>query len=403
MKIKFTELNSGYRGEKRISRLSQENRSKAIIALTLVCAFLFVFLLSTIGIIPLDAVFLRAKVGVTGNDQRFPLVISTDSTLDMEIIGESIILLTTENVAVYSPNGRMTYSQPHVFAKPAISVDDDRAVIFDRSGKGFMLVNEDEVVYEGYADNTIITAEYGEKGFYALGTKSDGATSSFTVYNKRNDVVFQWNCAYEYVVSIALSDNGRYAGVAVLGAENGEIFTTIQYFGLEYKEPLNTQKIVGASPFELEFTGYNRLALLTDSGAYIIERKADKYKKVIDYYSTEFNSCDMSTEGNFIVSLAKYGSKNDFRINLFKPNGKLKKEISVSDEIITTCISDKYIFVLSEENIRVYSYGGREVSKIDLKGEAYTIFSTDDFIFISSLDKITRCFSFGDDAIELSK
>lgn len=403
MKIKFTELNSGYRGEKRVSRLSQENRSKAIIALTLVCAFLFVFLLSTIGIIPLDAVFLRAKVGVTGNDQRFPLVISTDSTLDMEIIGESIILLTTENVAVYSPNGRMTYSQPHVFAKPAISVDDDRAVIFDRSGKGFMLVNEDEVVYEGYADNTIITAEYGEKGFYALGTKSDGATSSFTVYNKRNDVVFKWNCAYEYVVSIALSDNGRYAGVAVLGAENGEIFTTIQYFGLEYKEPLNTQKIVGASPFELEFTGYNRLALLTDSGAYIIERKADKYKKVIDYYSTEFNSCDMSTEGNFIVSLAKYGSKNDFRINLFKPNGKLKKEISVSDEIITTCISDKYIFVLSEENIRVYSYGGREVSKIDFKGEAYTIFSTDDFIFISSLDKITRCFSFGDDTIELSK
>ena len=401
MKIKFTELNSGYKGEKRVSRLSEKERSKAIIALTLVGVFLFVFLLSSFGVIPLDAVFLRAKVAVTGNDQSFPLTVNTDSTLDMEIIGESIILLTTENVAVYSPNGRMTYSQPHVFTKPAISVDDDRAVVFDRSGKGFMLINEDGVVYEGCADNTIITAEYGEKGFYALGTKSEGATSTFTIYNKRNDVVFRWNCAYEYIVSIALSDNGRYAGVAVLGAEKGEVFTSVQYFGLEYKEPLNTQKIIGASPFDLEFTGYNRLTLLADNGAYIIERKSDKYEKVIDYYSTEFNSCDMSANGDFIVSLAKYGSKNDFRINFFKPNGKLKKEISVSDDIITTCISEKYIFALSEEHIRVFNYGGREVSKIDFKGEAYTIFSTDDFVFVSSLDKITRCFSFGDDTIEL--
>ena len=158
MKIKFTELNSGYSGEKQISRLSRENRSKAIIALTLVCAFLFVFLLSTIGVLPLDAVFLRAKVGITGNDQRFPIVMNTDSTLDMEIIGESIILLTTENVAVYSPNGRMTYSQPHVFAKPAISVDDDREVAIGVTEEVFGYTMEKgtdvEFMYFGLLDGT---------------------------------------------------------------------------------------------------------------------------------------------------------------------------------------------------------------------------------------------------------
>ena len=402
MKIKFTELNSGYKGERRVSRLSPEDRAKAIIALTLVCAFVFVFVLSSVGVIPLDALFLRVKVGVSGGDERFPIGVNTDSTLVTDVIGESIIILTTENVAVYSPNGRMTFSQPHVYAKPGISIEDDRAIIFDRAGKGFMLINDKGVIYEGEAENYILTAEYGEDGTYALGTKSDKSTSAFTVYNKRNDVIFKWNCAYEYIVSIALSDNSRYAGVAVMGAENGEVFTTVQYFGFDYKEPLNTQVIKGASCFGLEFTGYNRLILLADSGVYSIERKAEKYEELNSYYSAEFNSCDFSQKGNFLVSLAKYGSENNFEINLYKPNGKLKTTISADYEIITTRMSEKYIFALSENYIVVYNFNGREVSRITYKGEAYTIRPTDDFVFIYSLDKISRCFSFGKSKIDLS-
>lgn len=402
MKIKFTELNSGYKGERRISRLSYEDRAKVIIAIALVCAFAFVFVLSSVGIIPLDALFLRVKVGLSGNEERFPISVNTDSTLVTDVIGESILVLTTENVAVYSPNGRMTFSQPHVYAKPGISIEDDRAVVYDRAGNGFMLIKDKGVVYEGSAENAILTAEYGEDGTYALGTKSEKATTAFTVYNKRNDVIFQWNCAYDYITSIALSENSRYAGVAVMGAENGEVFTSVHYFGFDYKEPLNTQVIKGAAAFDLEFTGYNRLILLADNGIYSIERKAEKYESLDSYYSAEFNSCHFSPKGDFLVSLAKYGSENNFEIKLYKPNGKLKETITADYEILTTRMSGKYIFALAENYIVVYNLSGREVSRIDYKGEAYTIRPTDDFIFIYSLDKISRCFSFGKSKIDLS-
>lgn len=402
MKLKFTELNSGYEGERRVSRFSAKTRSKTLIVGVLVVAFVFVYILSSVGVIPIDALLTRAKTSVSGDSGRFPVTINTESTLCTDIIGKSIILLTTENVTVYSPSGKITYSQPHIYAKPGISVNGDRAVVFDRGGKGYMLLTDEELVYEGTADNTIISAEYGDNGNYALGTRAKTATSALTVYDKNNKAVFQWNCAYEHIVSIALSDNGKYVGVAVMGAENGEVFTTVQYFGVDYKEPLNTQKIKGSSPFDLAFTSYNMLTLLTDKGVYTINRKAEKYEAPLTYYSTEFNACDFSDKGNYIVSLAKYGSENVFEILLFKPKGDIKTTISADYEIKSVCMSDKYIFALAENLIIVYNFRGDIVSEIKLKGDAHSLVATDDFIFILSLDKITRCFSYGDSSVELS-
>lgn len=402
MKVKFTELNTGYKGEHRVSRFSKQDKAKAAIALSLIVVFIFTFVLSSVGIIPVSALFVRLRASVSGSAERFPLGVSTESTLVTDIAGENIVILTTENVVVYSPNGKQLLNQPHIYAKPGISINGEKIVVFDRGGKAFMLIDEDELVYEGTADNTIICAEYGDDGNYALGTFGNGATSTLSVYNKINEKIFQWNCAHENIVSIALSDNGRYAGVAVLGAENGELFTTIQYFGFDYKEPLNTQKISEVTPLALEFTKFNMLTLLTDKGVYTIERREDTYQTAATYYSSEFNSCDFSENGRYIVTLAKYGSENVFEINIFSKSGDIKKTISADFEIKSTRMSDKYIFALGEGKIMVYNLSGVNVSEITYKGEAFSLIPTDDFIFVTSLDKITRCFTYGDATVEFS-
>ncbi len=402
MKVKFTELKSGYMGERRVSKLSPKSRTKAIIVGALAVSFIFVYILSSVGVIPLSALLLKAKVAVSGNDERFPILIDTESTVCTEVLGDSIILLTTDNVSVYSPEGKMKFSQPHIFSKPGISVNGDKGVVFDRGGNGFILLNEKKVVYEGKAEDTIISADYGKNGTYALSTKIDGATSAVEVYNKSNSLIFQWNCAYENIVSISVSDNGKYVGVAALGAKNGNLLTNVQYFGIDYKEPLNTQTIMGAVPFDIEFTAYNTLTLLTDVGVYTVNRKDDKYTESLKYYSSEFNSCDVASNGKYLVCLAKYGSENVFEIHLFKSNGKIKTTIQTDYPIKNVKISDKYIFAFGDNSISVYNYNGKNVSDIKYKGEAQGILPTDDFVFVVSLDKISRCFSYGDSEIELS-
>ena len=402
MKVKFTELKSGYAGERKVSKLSPKARAKAIIIGALVLAFVFVYILSSVGVIPMSALLLKAKVAVSGSGERFPILINSESTVSMDVLGESIVVLSTENVAVYSPEGKMKYSQPHIFSKPGISVNGDKAVVFDRGGTGYMLINEKKIVYEGNDENIIISADYGKNGTYALSTKTQGATSTLKVFNKSNKLIFQWNCAYENIVSISVSDNGKYVGVATFGAQNGDFITNVQYFGVDYSEPLNTQTITGAVPFELDFTAYNTLSLLTDVGVYTINRKDEKYTENLSYYSSEFNSCDISSNGRYLVCLAKYGSENVYEIHLFKPKGEIKTTIQADFSIKNVKISDKYIFALGDKTISVYNYNGNKVSDISYKGEANGILPTDDFVFIVSLDKISRCFSYGDSEIELS-
>lgn len=402
MKVKLTELKSGFTGYTKVSRFSQKTKSKMIIAGVLVAVFVFVYILSSVGIIPFDALSARLSAFVLQDADNFPIAVNTDSTINKAIIGDNILILTTENFSVYSQSGKLVYTQPHSFASPAISVNGDKAVVFDRGYKSYMLINEKKVVYTSEASNPIICAEYGESGNYALGTLGDDSTSKLIVYSATNKVKFQWNCAYEHIVSIALAPNGRFAGVAVLGAENGEVFTCVKYFGFDYQEPVNSQTIAGASAFDLKFTSVNTLTLFTDTGVYKIEKKSEEYEAVKEYYSSEFNAFDCGDNGKYIVALAKYGSANEFSVSVYSPDGKEKAAIPIDCSIKSVTMSDKYIFALAENTIMVYNLNGKEISRIDIKGEARSLLSTDKYIFVYSLDKLTRTCSCGNSTIELS-
>ena len=402
MKVKLTELNSGVTGYNRVARFSKKTQSKMIIAGVLVAVFLFVYLLSSVGILPFDAISARASAFVKGDSENFPVTVNTDSTVNVASMGDSIVVLTTENFSVYSQSGKLRYSQPHNYASPTLSVNGDKAVVFDRGYRSYMLINEKKVVLTAEAPNALICAEYGSSGNYALGTMGEDSTSKLTVYSATNKVEFQWNCAYEHIVSIALAPNGKFTGVAVVGADNGELFTTVKYFGVDYQEPLNSQTIIGAAAFDLQFTKVNTLTLFADTGVFKVTKKAEQYEAVTSYYSSEFNSFDCASNGKYVVALAKYGSANNFALSVYSPNGKEKASILVDCVVKSVTMSDKYIFALAENDIIVYNLSGREISRISIKGDARSIIPTDKYVFINSLDKLSRCFSYGNTTVELS-
>lgn len=402
MKLKLTELNSGYEGYGNIPRFSDKAKSKMIIAGVLVGVFVFVYILSTIGIIPLDAISARITTFVTNDSENFPIQTNTNSTIAIKTIGDNILILTTENFVVFSQKGNEIYNQPHSFASPAVSINGNKAVVFDRGDRGYYLITDKKVVSDGEADGDIICAEYGKTGNYAFGTRATDATSKITVYSVTNKVIFQWNSAYDHITSIALAGNGKYAGVCILGAENGEIFSCVQYFGFDYAEPINTQKINGVTAFDLEFTATNTLTLFTDEGVFTIGKKEEKYETVAEYFSSEFNSFDCADNGKYVVAIAKYGSANNYQISVYNERGKLKSEIKAEYTIKSVTMSDKYVFALAENSLLVYNLSGHKIGEITIDGEAYSVCPTDKYAYVSSLNKLSRCYSFGESTLEIS-
>lgn len=402
MKVRFKELNSGYVGVGRVSRFSPKTRSKLIILGVLVAIFVFVYILSSVGLIPLDALGSRLSSFVFQDGNNFPISINTESVVNIKQYDEGVIVLSSDSVTVYNQKGKQVLSQPHTFSSPSVTVNGDKAVVFDRGEVGYILISGKKIVATGEADGSIICAQYGESGNFALATRAKSATSMLTVYSMTNKVQFQWSCAYEHISAIALSSNGKFAAVATLGADNGEIFTCVKYFGFDYSEPLNSQTIKGAAALGIEFTKNNSVTLFADVGVYSIEKNAEKPTVVTEYYSSEFNSYGVSSTGKYAVALAKYGSANDFLITIYNSDGTPKKEITSQKPIENIVMSDKYIFALAENEMIVYNLSGREISNIELVGDAYNIFATDKYVFISSLNRITRAYSYGDSTVDLT-
>lgn len=401
MKVKFTELNSGYEGERKISRFSSKTKAKIIIAAVLVVAFVTVLVLSLVGIIPFDALLIRIRVALSGEDENFPIAVSTDAVISSDLLNEGVILLTSENVVLYDSKGKENYTVPHVYSKPGISVNDDKAIVFDRGGTSYMLLGKKELISEGEADNKILCGYYGKDDSYAIATLGNNTTSTLSVYDNKNEVVFKWNCSKEYISSVAVSDNGKYVGVCVMGAENGEIFTTVYFFGVEYKEPLAACKLSGAIPMSLEFTEKDILTVVTDIGIYSLNKDSSEPNSILSYYSSEFTCCDISCKGDYLVALAKYGSKNVFEVNMYNSSGEKETTISVNRAVKASYITDKYIVILADNQILVYNFKGKLISTITYKGEPLSLLPTDDFIYIESLDKIYRCFTYGDSSVTL--
>lgn len=401
MKIRLKELNTGYALERRVKKLSPKQRAISIIALTLVAVFLVTFLFSAIGILPFDAIAARVSTGLFGGGKNYPVAVESDSIINIGVIGDNLLVLTDKNIIVYDSDGSVVFNEKHTFSRPAFSVNENKGVVFDRNGTGYILITDKSKVSAGNTAGVIITAEYGKNGNYAFAIRGDKSTSVLAVFDKSGEVRFQWNCAYEHISSITLSDDGKFAGVATLNAENGGIYTTVHYFGFEYSSALNTQKLPDVTALNLEFTSSSTLTLFGDTGVYQIKKNGGEYEAVTTYFASEFISFDVNEKGNYALCLAKYGSTNVFEISVFSAYGKLKESISIDYKVVSMTMSNKYIFALAENCIMVYNLNGRNVGKIDIIGKLYGVYPTDQYCFVHSLGSISRCYSFGNNELEL--
>jgi hypothetical protein len=273
--------------------------------------------------------------------------------------------------------------------------------VFDRNGTGYILITEKGKVSSGNTAGVIITAEYGSSGNYGFAIRGDKSTSVLAVFDKSGEVRFQWNCAFEHIAAMTLSDDGKFAGVATLNAENGAIYTVVHFFGFEYSSALNTQKIPDVTALGLKFTSGSTLTLFGDKGIYQIKKNGDELKEVTSYFTSEFVSVDTNTKGNYAVCLAKFGSANVYEILVYSAYGKLKKTISLDYNVQSMTMSEKYIFALAENSIMVYNLKGRKVGAIEIKGKLYGVYPTDQYCYVHSLGNVSRCYSFGNSVLEL--
>lgn len=322
----------------------------------------------------------------------YPYQINSSAVQSISVLNGDIFVLMDDKTMTLSTGAKEVKQTEHTFAQPAMDISGEKAIVYDRDGFRYRVENRTDTVYSGSTeeDQNIITACIGEKGNIALATLSDKATSRLTVINSTYDEIeFVWNCADYTISSVALSDNGNYCAVSVLGAENGEIYSKVFVFDFEYADPVCEFEYPGTAMVAVNFASNNDVVALGDNKVAFL--KGLKKSTEVEFGTSTLAGFTFAPSGDTILVLAEYGSMNSQVLTSYSASGKQDFEEKYTQPIKSVYASDSRISVLSSNTVDNYSLGGIHYSSYVADSNSISVFNIGRHAYVYENGSIVKC------------
>ncbi|MBO7690300.1 MAG: hypothetical protein J6T14_05645 [Clostridia bacterium] len=294
-----------------------------------------------------------------GTGEGYPYKVNSSSVEKVDVLNGDIYILYKNRTVTLDGSAKEIRSFEHAYAKPAVYISPDRALVYDRGGHKYRVENRTELLHEGKTGEgeDIITACLGRKGNIALATLSGSATSRLTVWNSTyKDKQFVWNCADYTITSVALSENGRYVAVSVLGVKDGTTYSKIYVFDFEYSDPVSETEYPGTAILAVDFSENDTVVGVGDDK--LVFLKNLKKNTEMSYGTSSLSAFTFSPNGHTYLVLAEYGSSNHQLLQGYSSSGRKSFEEPYDTYIKSVYASDTRVSVLTGEYADIYGLGG---------------------------------------------
>ena len=291
------------------------------------------------------------------------------------------------------------------FDNAAMAVKKDHILVYDRSGTGFALLKGNDSVYEDSAPRSIIDADTGAGGRFAVAMRDNEYKSSVmiydpVVYGNRSDIeynspddAFDVNLTYRfsegYVTDVACDEDCRFVGVSVIRADDGVVNSDFYLIDTDEQDD-STHPVIS---FEKEaIAGAKCLPdgsffIVTDAAVYRVE--GGESERMLTFDSSvmiEFASLDYDSPP--AVLLTSYGLKNSNILMIFDKRGRFKSSATVAGRAIGMDSSSKGVAVLFTDKTMTYTPGGRLAGVNYLSESCENILFRGNFLYLQSIDEV---------------
>lgn len=389
---KSVRKSSDKKGSVKLKVQKGTNAIAKTVAIVFVVLLLLFVATETFGIGTLSSMSdsFKSVVASLSNGEGYPYRISSSSVKDVNMMSTNLFLLTDTSTVSLDSTAKEVVKVNHTYATPAMSIQNGRAIVYDRGGHRYMVQSRTEKLFEGETEDKILTCDIGKSGNLAVATLADDASGIITVYSSSfSKEIFKWACYSEHIVDIALSDNGKYMAVAVIGAKDGEVFSKAYVFDFDYSKAIAVFNYNGTSMFDIEFSGKDTVVVMGDNLKSVIKNKTELQDNV-EFGTSKLMRYSMSENGISAILLSEYGSANMNILKVYDKNGKelLSKKFDISVKDIYC--NDNSICVLMDNKMVIYDMSGNEKEKIDSKNDSITVLSYGKDIYIYAVGEIRQ-------------
>lgn len=295
----------------------------------------------------------QTQTGQGSTRGGFPLSFSGESILDVKAGQNGLFVLTKSAVSFVSTSGAYRTPLKHSYVEPVIKAGGKYVLLFDRVTGKFQLGSERKLLFSGQSENgqQITTAAVNEQGDFLVAAKGGNYASLLTFYGKNGTARFSWECAKEYIVSVAIAENRKDLLCAAVSSRNGEMYTKLYLLNVKATETVWETRLLSTAVTECAFAGGNDvLAVCGDRRLIVNTKKADDAVEQADYPASAL-LCSSDGKGNTAVVNQKLGTFDLYEITVYDKNNKPYVQAQTDHTPLSVFCRGKAAYLLTDSGV----------------------------------------------------
>ncbi len=362
------------RKEKNQENLLKLSKAFKIALVVIVAVSLLFIAANAFGNVTFSKIIDYVKDGVTNAEpgDGYPLEVGSGSVSDMLMIGNTVIGVHNDEIALYNKTAKKTTTYMHSYSKPMTVVSNGRMLVCDRVTGRYMIVNRTEKLHEAELQVETYACTIGKNGIYAFSTGADGAASMVSIYNSDFTKLFDFKCAEEYIIGLSVSPNGKFLALIGIGSKDAFLYSKLYILDIKKNEIAATFNFEGEALNNVFYSGNNSVVVISENTYTVIKNNKDVEKNNFGYNT--ISRFDSDINGNFAIVLSKYGSIDSGAVALFNSKGKELFSLEVDCRIACIDYDGSTVCIVDSDNVvRTYNKRGKLLGETQLESPVQDI------------------------------
>lgn len=328
--------------------------AKSIVLVVFLAVLVIGVFVAVSGEIPFSELFssvTQSSSAGASKSSGFPIILSVPLR-KVDVSKNSIYAVTKNSAICFDSSGKKKQEIILNYSDPMIKTSGKYALVYDRQGNGFTLLSGEKTLLSSKTDDStlIYTASVCDNGNFILVSKSNKAASSLSLYSKKGEILYKWNCANEYIVS-ADSYNSKFIACAAVGSVSGQIMTRMYFFDLGNSNNNRDFTFNDTSALDCSFIKSKTVSIMCNNRRIVVDCGSDGLSPIqAQFTGSLYKRADDGT-GNTAVLLRKNDSYNEFELKVFADDNNIIFEKEISSSVKDIACDKSKVYIMTDGNI----------------------------------------------------
>ena len=283
----------------------------------------------------------------------YPIPLPGGVIRDVNPMGSNLTVLNDTNLYIYSKNGKQLQNVQQMTDKTIVHTSGNRALAYDYGAKTVSIHSGGRMLQKHELDETVLGADLGEGGEYAIITSPRHYIACVTAYNDKFMPMMHWYSPEQFVLGVSVAPRGNMMVVAAIDGEDGVLESELHFLRFGQEKEVAIVSIEDELVTWLDFHTENRLAVLTEKAF----RLYDQNGRQTAIYTLPQDSSLVMFESNgdrTLIVCGTHGTR-EFMLIMLDAQGREVATTKFEGRLIDLALANRDSYLLTDKGILHYN------------------------------------------------